>query len=186
MRITNYILSLVVVTLIFSCTDDDDSSVSVPISKNDPELITNVELIFKDTSNTVITTFYFKDPDGEGGNSPTIDTIVLDTNKTYLVSARFLDASDTLDIENITEEIRNEDHEHIICYEQSNISGLTIVRTDSDGTYEVGLETKWEVGNATSMNGLMRLILRHQPGTKDGTYLPGETDVEIDFPVVFN
>ena len=146
------------------------------------ELITTLELHFvrapKDT-----TTFAFKDTDGPGGNAQTIDTVKLDTNATYTVLVEVLDESKT-PAENITEEIKEEDHEHLFCYKISDVN-TTITRTDSDGTFEVGLESEWVTGAAST--GTVTVTLKHQPGgEKDGTCAPGDTDLEVDFPVVLN
>ncbi|MEL6672881.1 MAG: hypothetical protein AAFR61_11840 [Bacteroidota bacterium] len=114
----------------------------------------------------------------EGGATP---TITLDANTTYAVAATFLNEEDPNDVEDVTEEIRAEDDEHIVCYEVTGGANLTITRTDSDGTYEVGLATSWVTTDASS--GTMLLKLRHQPGVKDGTCTPGDSDVEVDFNV---
>lgn len=171
---------------LFSCADDDDATPQQPISPNDAELITTVNLEFTD-QNQNVSVFSFTDLDGDGGNSPVIDTIKLNKNLSYTVSAIFLDESDSNDVEDITEEILEEDDEHLICFDIENIDGLTIRRTDSDGTYEVGLASMWNVSDtAVATNGIVRLTLKHQPGVKDGTCAPGETDVEVDFPLQFN
>ena len=173
--------------LISSCTDDDDTTpaAATPVTPNEEELITTVDLEFRDALGTIVGTFSFNDPDGDGGNDPTIDTIRIAASAVYTVIAEFKDASDPNDVEDITAEILEEDDEHLVCFEQTNISGLTIQRTDTDGTYEVGLESQWETTMSASSNqGVLRLTLRHQPGSKDGTCTPGDSDVEIDFPVV--
>jgi len=58
---------------------------------------------------------------------------------------------------------------------------LEIVSIDSDGNYSIGLKTQWQAKNLTS--GELTLTLKHQPGVKDGTCDPGETDVEVVFPI---
>jgi hypothetical protein len=63
-------------------------------------------------------------------------------------------------------------------------SGLIAVRIqdkDSKGL-PLGLMSSWATSDST--NGWLRMILRHQPGTKNGTETPGSTDFEADFPVV--
>jgi hypothetical protein len=189
MKTIKYILLLTLVsTLLFSCTDDDDNSVTpgTGINPNEEELITDVHVLLMDTFNTPLDTFRFSDPDGLGGNAPEIDTIRLSSNSWYNVSLLFLDASNPNDIDNITEEIKQEDDEHLICFDVINTSGLSIQRSDSDGTYEVGLESRWFSGGTQLNGGSVKLTLRHQPGGKDGTCNPGDTDVEVTFPVKVN
>ncbi len=187
-RKTVKICTLLFAMLFMACTDDDDDSVKpgTGVTGNPEELITTVNLIFQNSTGTALDTFSFNDPDGEGGNAPTIDTLRLMKNFTYKVDAQFLDASNPNDIEDITAEIQMEDDEHLVCYEMTGITGLQINRTDSDGTYEVGLQSDWISDmNAASTNGTLRLTLKHQPSVKDGSCAPGDTDVEIDFPLVF-
>ncbi len=172
----------------YSCTDDDDSvTPGTKVTPNEEELITTVQLIFSNEFNVILDSASFNDPDGDGGNAPSIDTITLQSGTDYTVDLKFLDASDANDVEDITIEIEEEDDEHLICFDQSNISGLTINRSDSDGTYEIGLKSLWVVdSNASSNSGVLKLTLKHQPGSKDGTCAPGDIDVEIDFPVIIN
>jgi hypothetical protein len=61
---------------------------------------------------------------------------------------------------------------------------LDITRTDSDGEFEVGLESLWEAGATSS--GTVMVTLKHQPGVKDGTCEVGDTDVEVVFDLVID
>jgi hypothetical protein len=170
---------------IIACKDDDDDSVKngkTTVNPNEEELITTVEAIFSDTNGVALDTFKFEDPDGLGGDAPTIDTIRLNSNSKYDLSIRFLDESDSTDVENITAEIQAEDDEHLICFEEKTSNALNISKTDSDGTYPIGLSSRWEVGAAA--NGSIVISLKHQPGVKDGSCSPGETDIEVEFPLV--
>lgn len=61
---------------------------------------------------------------------------------------------------------------------------LTITITDHDTNpqqYPVGLATKFTTGVAGS--GWLRVVLRHQPNLKDGTFAPGSTDLDVGFNV---
>lgn len=136
------------------------------------EEITTVQLVFNGTQ-----TFTWKD-----GTTPDVITLAPLTN--YTVQAKFLNEN-VSPAEDITAEIREEDDEHLVCYEILGslvLTNLTIARTDTDGTYEVGLATQWQTGAAAT--GQVSLKLRHQPGgVKDGTCTPGDSDVEIVFNV---
>ena len=183
----NIKISSIIILFIFfnACRSDDDTGTGTGITPNEEELITQVNLIFSDTLGQVIDTVSFNDPDGDGGNDPVIDTIYFSKSTTYNLAIEFKDASDPNDVEDITAEIEAEDDEHIICFEQTGIVGLGIRRTDTDGTYEVGLKSEWvSVDTLSSNNGKVRLILKHQPDLKDGTCTPGSTDAEIDFPFI--
>ena len=152
--------------------------VEEPIIDNEEELITSVELTFALTDGNA-KTFKFADPDGEGGNDPTrFDTISLLTDTTYSLTVKFLDESKNPS-EDITEEVEEEANEHIVCY--STDASTTVTVTDQDGnTLPLGLEA--DVTTTTAANGTFTVTLKHQPGVKDGTCSPGETDVELAFP----
>lgn len=176
------LLSLLSLSII-ACKDDDDTSVQPDsrVNPNEEELITTMELIFSDTLSIPIDTFYFRDVDGIGGQDPIIDSIFLSSNTTYQLSLRFLDESDPNSVEDITTEINEEDDEHLVCY-NSTIAALNIQITDTDGTYPVGLTSRWESGNAET--GEIEISLKHQPGIKNGNCDIGETDVEVNFPLI--
>ncbi|MDB5271760.1 MAG: hypothetical protein JWO58_127 [Chitinophagaceae bacterium] len=66
----------------------------------------------------------------------------------------------------------------------SNPLQLTVNITDHDSnpqTYPVGLQSQFVTGATSS--GWLRLVLRHQPNVKNGTYAPGSTDLDIGFTV---
>lgn len=174
----NLFLLAALSVLFIACNDDDDNPVTPP---NEEEVITTVILTFTDTAGVSIPLVYqFRDPDGEGGMDPIqFDTIRLAENRYYNVSVTLLNESETPP-EDKTQEILDEDDEHLFCYVVSG-ANLAITRTDSDGTYEVGLQSDWDAGAASNGNTLM--TLKHQPGEKDGTCGPGEIDIELDWVV---
>lgn len=75
-----------------------------------------------------------------------------------------------------------------------NGSGITIRYTDADNastkgkaTRNIGLQTILKTAGAYSGKFPLVITLRHQPdGAKDGSYLPGETDIEVTFKVCVN
>ena len=81
----------------------------------------------------------------------------------------------------ISNEVLAEGDEHLFCFDPID-ANISITRTDSDGTFEIGLTSDWITGNYS--NGLVTITLKHQPGVKDGTCSPGDTDVEIQFPII--
>jgi len=168
-------------TLMVGCKKDKDSPKpnNPTPPANEEELITTVKITFVDTAGVEPTvTVFFRDPDGDGGNAPTqFDTIRLAANSVYNATLEVFDESKN-PVENITTEIVEEADEHIFCFTPTNVN-LSIVRTDSDGTYEIGLASQWTVG-ITSI-GTTQVVLKHQPGVKDGTCAPGDTDVELNF-----
>jgi hypothetical protein len=66
----------------------------------------------------------------------------------------------------------------------SNPLNLMVNITDHDTNpqqYPVGLQSNFVTGSASS--GWMRLVLRHQPNVKNGTYDPGSTDLDVGYTV---
>ena len=61
---------------------------------------------------------------------------------------------------------------------------LAISRTDLDANnppLPIGLQTK--AITTDSSLGHLRIVLRHQPNEKNGTYAPGSTDLDVSFRV---
>jgi hypothetical protein len=179
-----FFASLVVISTLLisfsSCKSDDPKPDDEP--NNESELITTFKIELKDSLTNNIQTFYFKDLDGEGGNPPTqLDTIRLRTEAVYLCSVFMLDESKN-PVEDITEEIKEEADEHLMVYKVTG-ANLSIQITDKDSkNLPLGLLTNWKSGSAS--NGQLMISLKHQPGIKDGSADKGETDVEINFPVI--
>ena len=162
-----------------ACKKDDDLVPVPPAVENESEVITTMELTFTDSAGVQPTvTATFRDPDGEGGNGPDIhDTIRLAPNTTYMVAIELLNETET-PAEDITHEIEDEAAEHLFCFSASG-ANVDITRTDTDGTYEVGIESKWQVGAAST--GTVQVELKHQPDVKDGSCDPGETDIDVTY-----
>jgi hypothetical protein len=177
------ILSIVFISILaISCKKDEETPEPITTTTppiNEEELITSVLLSFVDTAGVQPSVqFAFRDPDGDGGNAPTqLDTIRLVANTYYNATIQLLNEA-TTPTEDITLEVQQEDDEHLFCYSPSN-TNLAVTRTDSDGTYGVGISTFWSTGAAAT--GSTLVSLKHQPGIKDGTCAPGDTDVEVTF-----
>ncbi|GAB4382777.1 MAG: hypothetical protein Kow0075_14720 [Salibacteraceae bacterium] len=173
------ILNILIISGIISCkrnsADPED-----PDPHNESELITTVMITFNGSNGSAFT-YAWRDTDGPGGSQPTIDTIRLVNGETYQAEVQFLDESGDATID-ITEEIKEEADEHLVCYE-TGANALDIETTDKDGNnYPIGIETTWKTGAQATTE--VKVVLKHQPGQKDGTCDPGETDVEVVFPVV--
>jgi hypothetical protein len=147
---------------------------------NEPELITTLHLEFTDSANSANQIIVkFKDPDGEGGNAPVqFDSLLLPANKTWFCKTVLLNES-VSPAENISESILQEADEHLFIY---TVSGLNLSVTISDfdsNNIPLGLKSIWRTGSLSSGN--VRVVLKHQPGIKDGNPALGETDAELVF-----
>lgn len=178
-------LILAGVLFTFSACEKDKNDPDKPQPKdNEGEVITTLKVVFtaQDSLGSNFTAT-FKDPDGDGGNGPTVfDTIRLNAYANYKVELILLNET-TSPADTISNEVREEDYDHLFCY---TVSGpdVAITRTDSDGKYEVGLETEWNVGSISA--GTVRIVLKHQPEIKIGSCDLGETDIDVSFVTIVN
>ncbi|MFT6983318.1 MAG: hypothetical protein ACJAUD_002090 [Crocinitomicaceae bacterium] len=173
------LLGLTCIAALSSCKKDDDLVTVPPPIANEAEVITTVTLLFTDAAGIQPdVTVTFRDPDGDGGlNYDIFDTIRLQNNTVYNASIILLNET-VSPADTISNEVLEEDDEHLFCFTPS-FANLSILRTDTDGVFEVGLQSQWTVGNVG--NGTTQIVLKHQPGIKDGTCAPGETDVDVTF-----
>jgi hypothetical protein len=182
-----------IAALTFVACEDDDDDDNNPVV-NEEEVITDMILTFTDVDTQQSFEYTFSDPDGEGGNDPVADDIVLGDSATYTLAIEVRDASNPNDVEDITEEIAEEDEEHqffFIAFDGAeNSVDISYDPTDVDENGNpVGLSSFWAVTQPTSSgNEKVRIVLRHEPN-KDGadvsdgdiTNAGGETDIEWDF-----
>lgn len=169
---------IAIAAIIQSCTD----ATTPPLPSDETELITTLKVELTDTLTGQKLNYFFRDLDGEGGNAPSQwDTIKLADSSYCRVSLKFLNESNPNSIQNITLEILAEQTNHIICFTPSVVNAV-ISRTDTDGTYQVGINSTWKTGAISSGN--IEIKLKHQLGVKNGGCDPGETDVQVVFPTV--
>ncbi len=175
------------VLLLTACKKDkNEPEPNNPVQPNETELITTVKLILTDSANTSnVKSFMFRDVDGAGGNAPTnFDTISLSPNTTYLTQVLLLDESKN-PVDTISNEVLAEANDHMFFYTPSTNANTSVTITDLDTNtptpLPLGLQSKWKTTSATSALETMQIILKHQPGVKNGTITPGETDVDVIF-----
>ena len=175
-RKLTWMLLFGIATLFTQCKDSGDE---VEVD-DENELITSVTLKFTESGTNTVTSFSYKDPDGDGGNAPTkFDTISLKANASYTLAVEFLDESKT-PVDNITEEIAEKSDEHLLVYTPNPTSLLTYTYGDKDkNNYPIGLTGTTKAGAAGT--GKLKVQLRHQPNAKNGTPGPGSDDVNLDF-----
>lgn len=173
---------------------------------NEEELITTFKVELTDSATGTKKTYQFRDPDGDGGqapyygpdkNSQSDSVMVLQAGHSYSVQIIMLDESKN-PVVTVSEEVKNEGVDHMLFYNQganntvnanpltvSLANGMLIRYLDLDEgnpKRPLGLHTWWRTGN-TAAKMPLNITLRHQPGVKDGTYAPGESDVSVNFKV---
>jgi hypothetical protein len=178
-----------------SCESDD------PEPENDGEVITDVTLNFQELDESgnpigLITSFTASDPEGiEVGGSPTIQPVSLTRGKTYRMT---IEVMNSIDNEDITEEILEEADEHQFFFLGSAFSSniMTIIYDDPSGEL-IGLQNILTISSSPGTNNTqMQVVLRHDldknfPGATNPNFANfvqagGETDLDITFPVVIN
>jgi hypothetical protein len=176
------VFTLLIIIAVAGCKKDKDQ-VTIPTSPtNEPEVMTTFKFTFIDSAGLAPTvTAEYRDPDGDGGNLfVQFDTIKLQTNKTYLTSVLILDETKN-PVDTTSNEVLAEANDHLFFYTATGTNtAITILDYDTHPTpLPIGLHTKWKTTGAST--GTTHVVLRHQPGVKDGSYAPGETDIDLTF-----
>jgi len=185
-----------------------DANVENPILPgNENEVITTMKLSI--TNGTFTLNYQYKDPDGDGGMvgtygnfsntlTPHSDSIInLTINKTYTVSILLLDETKAV-TDTISNAVLSEGVDHMFFFNATNPTGnpysvyltgsmTTITYLDLDANLSgIGLLTKWQAPSMAMAKSTITISLRHQPSIKNGTYPPGDTDIEIPFKIQIN
>ncbi len=183
---SNRILAVFVVLItIAGCTKEEPKAV------NEEELITTVVLAVQKSGSATVDTFIYNDPDGVGGASATLDSIILDKNAIYNAAITLLNVTAT-PVDTISHEVLEEGVDHQFFYSSTPDSVFNSFTyqgaTDANGR-PIGLQFRFNT-NDLGGSGKFKIILRHQPdkaasGVSGGdiTNANGETDVEVEFPV---
>ena len=166
-----------------------------PPCENEEEIIDQITLTFTPTDGGDPVVAIASDPDGPGPQDLVTEDIFLSENTEYELSLKL---ENTIEGEDITEEIREEDEDHQFYFAWTenlfsdpagdgnidNSSDAVNYNDQDDNNLPVGLSTNWTT--AASMNsGTFRLVLKHQPGIKSATSTveDGGTDLDITWNV---
>lgn len=149
---------------------------------NEEEVITTITLTFSPSGGGSDVVAVFDDPDGDGGNPPTIDPIALSAG-TYGLAVGFENRLETPP-EIITDEVRDEGDEHQVFF--TGDAPLAHSYADQDArSLPIGLANT-VVTSAGA--GSFTVTLRHMPPlndtpVKDGTAMAGMVDATATFAV---
>lgn len=164
------------------------------------EVITTVIIHFSDSATAEKISASFSDPDGPGGNSPSMqfsgdeETIVLAAGHTYYAELLLFNVSGEI-ADTVSNEVAAEGEEHMVFYDQGAPLpftstapcvvqlpvGATITYEDTDGgspPLGIGLRTTWRCKAPGNDN--LRVSVKHQPD-KNSLFEGGDTDVEVTF-----
>lgn len=190
---TSIIIAFASLTVLVSCKKSEDAG--HPHDHSSQEQITTLILRGYDVANPADTTHFlsvkWEDLDGNGGNAPTIDSLLLDTGITYSMNMVLLDKTKT-PYDTISNEILERGDIHQFFYTPSaTIVGKVIVeRLDKDNNnpaLPIGLQTQWKVlgvpSYALPVSGTVNIVLSHYDGIPKTALPSPESDIDISFPV---
>ena len=205
-------LGMMMLLLSTSCKKkkNEPSPENPPETPGPQEVITTFKLLLTDSATSTVYTYMYKDPDGDGGQagfygpgttsaSAQSDSVFsLMTNRTYFAEIILLDETKN-PADTISNEVEEEGAEHMFFFNSGDPagtpynltlagSGIHLTYTDlDDGSPQrgIGLKSRWRT-YGTAPKSPVNIILKHQPGVKNGTFSPGDTDVDITFKVVVN
>jgi len=179
-------------TWTLNVVDDPDA----PACENEEEIITDVILSWIPTSGGDTIVARAQDPDGEGPLDLLIDgPINLDESTDYNL---MIQVRNEIEGEDITEEIREEDEEHMFFFAWTegifsnpagdgniDMRGDAVNYNDQDSNgLPLGLSTAWTT-TAQNQNGTFRIVLKHQPDSKSAssTVADGGTDIDLTWNI---
>jgi hypothetical protein len=191
--INNLTIIIITTILVFSsCKKDDPKK---PIATNSQEVLTTVLLTGYNIDDSLNAKYQFsykwEDLDGDGGNSPIIDTIALDSGIRYNCQVLILDKTKS-PIETVSDEIEKEKNAHQFFYTPStNLVGKFSTEVldfdDNNPKLPVGLEfnvlTKSNQTYNLPLIGSLNIVLSHYDGVQKTTSKSDESDIDINFPV---
>ena len=158
--------------LCLAACDDGD------LVSNPDEVITTVTLTFMPVGGGTSVVASFDDPDGDGGNAPTIDPITLPAGS-YVLGLEFLNALEDPP-EDITQEVADEAHQHQVFLTGTAVDGPAAANpgaplmhgyTDSDvNGFPIGLANAITAAAGT---GQLTVTLEHLPRSTARRSRPG-------------
>ncbi|MDF2448029.1 MAG: hypothetical protein K0R26_533 [Bacteroidota bacterium] len=204
--ITFVALIATLTTTFTSCKKDkkNEPDVEQPAPPtNESELITTMKVVVYDTTTHISTTYVFRDLDGPGGNPATFanngaDSVInILSNHVYKTTILLLDETKN-PVDTISNEVEEEGVDHMIFFNSNSPTGTpyntylsgsmtNIKYLDLDANNRgIGLSTLWTAPGTATPKSPLTIELKHQPGVKDGSYAPGETDIQVTFKLKVN
>jgi hypothetical protein len=179
MKTLNSFLTFMLITLYavtFTACDKDDNP-----KPNEQELITTVKLTFTPAGGEPVS-FAARDLDGDGGQPPVVEDIQLAAATSYTLQVEFLDESDPLQTEDLTEEVSGESAEHLVCFSATGSMAAPVASDQDSNGAPLGLVSAVSTDQAGA--GTLQVSLKHEPD-KQATdpCSTGETDAEVVFQV---
>ncbi|MES2779787.1 MAG: hypothetical protein V4651_07790 [Bacteroidota bacterium] len=179
--------------MLSSCKKSQDAT--NPIINTPQEQITTVILSGYNHDKPSDSSYFIKikweDLDGNGGNAPSIDSLILDTGSTYDMQLLLLDKTKT-PYDTISNEVVERGNIHQLFYTPSStlMGKVFIERLDMDQNspaLPVGLNTQWKILALPSYSvpviGSLNIVLSHYDGIPKTAAPSPESDIDITLPV---
>lgn len=186
-KVLSSVAVLIALSVLLHSCSKDEKAVAPPVPGN--EFLTTVGLKVTNATNAADVQYaYWTDTTLISNPPDSINTPVLNLKAStkYNVEVLFQDRTQT-PVGDVTEEIRERQNYHLVCFTVSPTLNLTVVRTDKDTNtpaLEVGLTDEFTTGAAGT--GELNVQLRHQPNVKNGSCEPGSTDADVTYTINVN
>lgn len=186
-NLKNLTMGLFAAWAITGCKPEENAVVAPP-PVNEEEVITTMVLSFDGQAGATDKELRFTDADGDGGGAPVFDLDTLQATSNYNVSIILMNEAAN-PVDTISNEVLVEGVDHQFFYQPTG-ANVTIAYADVDvNGNPIGLQTTMATGAASA--GVLRVTLRHLPNKSaagvaggDITNAGGNTDIEVDFPLV--
>ena len=181
--------------LFFACSPEE------PVREDVPELITRITLRFTPTDGGDVIEASASDPDGEGVADIEADgPAVLVAGKTYNLDIILFNelVNPGQSGYDISAEVEEEGDEHMLFFawddalfteptgngNADNRNDPVLYLDTDQNNLPLGLTTSWTTAS-TATSGKLRIVLKHQPGSKTANsgLSTGETDLDVTFDV---
>ncbi len=191
----------VAASLAFACAGDDTGPTTGPTGPTGPttgptepgeeELITTILISLSPDDGGTAVTARFRDLDGEGGNDPVVDKLIVMKGTNYNGTVGVLNETES-PVEDITEEVMEEAEAHQFFYATlGGFSAATVDYADKESDYVTNSGADHPVGikftlsiPESAQDGQLRVTLSHYDDeSKDGVNPSGETDIDVTFDV---
>jgi hypothetical protein len=180
--------SIISILLLLIACKKEEQIVDPPLPENELLTTISLRLISSDNADTLNATW--RDLTPNDTNPPDTSLAILNVKDSTLYRAEvfFLDETKS-PAEDIRAEVQERANYHRIFYFPSTSLGsnFNVNITDFDTNsppLALGLTSNIQTFQAS--NGVLRVVLKHQPNGKDGSFEPGTIDADVNFKVVIN
>ena len=178
--------SIISILLLLIACKKEEQIVDPPLPEN--ELLTTISLRLISSDNADTLNAIWRDLTPNDTNPPDTSLAILNVKDSTLYRAEvfFLDETKS-PAEDIRAEVQERANYHRIFYFPSSSLGsnFNVNITDFDtNSPPLALGLTSNIQTVQSSNGILRVVLKHQPNGKDGSFEPGTIDADVNFRVV--